>query len=52
MGGTEGENEPEYQEVVERLERGEDMQRIASDFQQREFGGDESADMSSDGGED
>jgi putative FmdB family regulatory protein len=52
MGGTEGEKEPEYQEMVERLERGDSMDSVVSDFQKREFGGDESPDMSSEGGED
>ena len=51
MGGTEGEKEPEYQEMVERLERGDSMESVASDFQNREFSGNEPSDISSDGGE-
>jgi len=52
MGGTEGEKEPEYQEMVERLERGDSPESVVSDFQRRESGGDEASDISSDEGED
>ena len=50
MGGTEGENAPEYQEMVERLERGESVESVAADMQKRELGG-EGASLD-DGGED
>lgn len=50
MGGTEGENAPEYQEMIERMERGESVESVAADMQKRESGG-ESA-PADDGGED
>jgi len=50
MGGTEGENTPEYQEMVERLDRGESVESVAADMQQRELGG--VADSMDGGGED
>lgn len=52
MGGTEGEKEPEYQEMVERLERGESVESLASDFQRQQFGGDEPSSGSFGGEED
>ncbi len=36
MGGTEGEKNPEYEETIERLERGEGWENVAADMQQRE----------------
>jgi putative FmdB family regulatory protein len=49
MGGTEGEKTPEYQEMIERMERGESMESVASAMQGNELGGADSA--SSDEGE-
>jgi putative FmdB family regulatory protein len=42
MGGTEGEKAPEYQEMVERLERGESYESVMPEMQKRILG-DESA---------
>jgi putative FmdB family regulatory protein len=50
MGGTEGEDTPEYQEMIERMERGESVESVAADMQNREMGG-EPASLD-DGGED
>ena len=37
MEGTESEKTPEYEEVVQRMERGEDVQGIISDIQKKEM---------------
>jgi len=50
MGGTEGEDTPEYQEMIERMERGESVESVASDMKQRQFGGEPGS--ADDGGED
>ena len=39
MGGTEGEKTPEYQEMVERLERGESYESVVPEVQKRIMGG-------------
>ncbi len=36
MEGTEGEKSPEYEEMMERMERGEGWDKVASDMQERE----------------
>jgi putative FmdB family regulatory protein len=36
MEGTEGEKSPEYEEMMERMERGEGWDKIASDMQEKE----------------
>lgn len=36
MEGTEAEKNPEYEEVVQRMERGEDIQSVITDIQGRE----------------
>jgi len=54
MGGTEGEKLPEYQEMVERLERGESYESVVPEMQKRIMG-DPAADAgteSASGGED
>jgi putative FmdB family regulatory protein len=38
MGGTEGEKAPEYQEMVERLERGESYESVMPEMQKRILG--------------
>ena len=38
MGGTEGEKQPEYQEMVERLERGESYESVVPEVQKRILG--------------
>jgi hypothetical protein len=38
MGGTEGEKLPEYQEMVERLERGESYESVVPEMQKRIMG--------------
>jgi len=38
MGGTEGEKAPEYQEMVERLERGESYESVVPEMQKRIMG--------------
>jgi putative FmdB family regulatory protein len=38
MEGTQNEKTPEYQEMVERMEKGEPIGKFIHDFQQREFG--------------
>src|SRR5512136_1534090 len=38
MGGTEGEKAPEYQEMVERLERGESYESVMPEMQKRIMG--------------
>ena len=38
MGGTEGEKQPEYQEMVERLERGESYENVVPEVQKRILG--------------
>ena len=43
MGGTEGEKTSEYQEVVERLERGENAEGVMADMKQRESAADSPA---------
>ncbi len=40
MGGTEGEKQPEYQEMVERLERGESYESVVPEMQKRVLGTD------------
>jgi putative FmdB family regulatory protein len=55
MGGTEGEKAPEYQEMVERLERGESYESVVPEMQKRILGADSPggpADDSGSGGED
>ena len=53
MGGTEGEKEPEYQEMVERLERGESYESVVPEIQKRVLGGPDSGPGDGDaGGED
>jgi hypothetical protein len=56
MGGTEGEKQPEYQEMVERLERGESYESVVPEMQKRILGGEEPAEgaaaESASGGED
>jgi putative FmdB family regulatory protein len=37
MEGTEAEKNPEYEEVIERMERGENMQSIMTEMQRREL---------------
>jgi len=39
MGGTEGEKAPEYQEMVERLERGESYESVVPEMQKKILGG-------------
>jgi putative FmdB family regulatory protein len=39
MGGTEGEKAPEYQEMVERLERGESYESVMPEMQKKILGG-------------
>lgn len=36
MEGTEAEKMPEYEEVIERMDRGEDLQKVVSEIQQRD----------------
>jgi len=54
MGGTEGEKAPEYQEMVERLERGESYESVVPEMQKRIMGDPASgpAPDSASGGED
>lgn len=55
MGGTEGEKQPEYQEMVERLERGESYESVVPEMQKRILGGEPeggAAPESTSGGED
>jgi hypothetical protein len=55
MGGTEGEKAPEYQEMVERLERGESYENVVPEMQKRILGGEPEAGTaaeSASGGED
>lgn len=55
MGGTEGEKAPEYQEMVERLERGESYESVVPEMQKRILGGEPEAGAaaeSASGGED
>ncbi|MDM7999890.1 MAG: zinc ribbon domain-containing protein [Dehalococcoidia bacterium] len=44
LGGTEGEKTPEYQEMIERLERGESYESVVPEMQKRIMG------MESEGG--
>lgn len=37
MEGTEAEKNPEYEEVIQRMERGEDIQSVITDIQGREM---------------
>ena len=37
MEGGEGEENPEYQEMMERLEKGENWQKVVTEMQQREL---------------
>ncbi len=41
MEGTEAEKTPEYQEVMERLDRGENWQKVITEMQQKELGSSE-----------
>ena len=50
MGGTEGEKAPEYQEMVERLERGENAEGVMDDMKQKEFAADSPAESDSGAG--
>ena len=50
MGGTEGEKTSEYQEVVERLERGENAEGVMADMKQKEFAADSPAESDSGAG--
>jgi len=55
MGGTEGEKAPEYQEMVERLERGESYESVMPEMQKRILGEEPAAGpgaKSASGGED
>jgi len=55
MGGTEGEKTPEYQEMVERLERGESYESVMPEMQKRILGEEPAAGTgteSASGGED
>jgi hypothetical protein len=36
MEGTEGEKSPEYEEMMERMEKGEGWDKVASDMQEKE----------------
>lgn len=38
MEGAEAEKNPEYEEVIQRMERGEDIQSVVTDIQRRELG--------------
>ena len=38
MEGSEAEKNPEYEEVFQRMERGEDIQSVVTDIQKRELG--------------
>jgi putative FmdB family regulatory protein len=37
MEGTEAEKSPEYEEVIERMERGEPLEKVITEMQQREL---------------
>jgi len=37
MEGTEAEKNPEYEEVIQRMERGEDLQSLVTEMQSREL---------------
>ncbi len=50
MGGTEGEKTPEYQEMVERLERGENAEGVMAEMKQKEFAADSPAESDSGAG--
>ena len=45
MEGTEGEKSPEYEEMIERLERGERWDKVASDMQEGELASSETPEL-------